>query len=358
MRGFVICLVLVLLANTVSNTQKQVRPLNPENKLVIITLDGFRWEEVYRGADPMLINDPDITSDVSFVKALYWDEDPKERRKKLMPFFWNVVASQGQLFGNRDHGNHVNVSNPYSLSYPGYSELLTGSVDYSIYGNDKIRNKNRNILEELNQSEAYAGKVAAFTSWDMFPYILDKNEKNSFVLNSGLQKVEGKDLSSAQALLNNIQGSMDHEETRYDELTYVACKEYVLKHKPSVLFLSFSGTDNAGHDNKYGQYLQQANNADRMIGELWRLMQGLPEYKDKTTFLITTDHGRGKKKSNWKKHGFFVPGSSQTWYALIGNTVVPHGEMKMKTQVYQKELNHLISEILSRQRPANTAVAP
>jgi hypothetical protein len=84
-----------------------------------------------------------------------------------------------------------------------------------------------------------------------------------------------------------------------------------------------------------------------MIGELWRLLQSIPEYNGRTTFLMTTDHGRGKK-SNWYDHGFFVPGSSQTWYALLGNKIVPHGEMKMKTQVYQKDLNALISEILSR----------
>jgi hypothetical protein len=124
--------------------------------------------------------------------------------------------------------------------------------------------------------------------------------------------------------------------------------EYVTKHKPSVVFLSFSGTDNAGHAKRYDQYLQEANNADRMISELWRLLQNMPEYAGHTTFLITTDHGRGKTKSGWFKHGFFVPGSSQTWYALIGNTVVPHGEMKNKTQVYQKELNSLVMDILSR----------
>ncbi|HTM92207.1 MAG TPA: alkaline phosphatase family protein, partial [Flavisolibacter sp.] len=210
-------------------------------------------------------------------------------------------------------------------------------------------NGNKNILDELNQTSTYAGKVAAFTSWELFPYILDKDEKESFVLNSGLQKIEEKNLSAAQSMINSIQQKISdkHVPTRYDELTYIACKEYILRNKPSVVFLSFSGTDNAGHNKRYDQYLQEANNADRMIGELWRLLQSIPDYDGRTTFLITTDHGRGKK-GNWYDHGFFVPGSSQTWYALLGNKVVPHGEMKTKTQVYQKDLNALIPEILSR----------
>lgn len=349
MRGLVICMMLMILSVSVSNTRKTIRSLNPENKLFIITLDGFRWEEVFGGADSMLINDPAITNDTSIAKALYWDATAEQRRKKLMPFFWSVIAKQGELYGNRKYQNNVNVANPYALSYPGYSELLTGNVDYSIWKNEKKKNQNQNILEALNNTSTYAGKVAAFTSWDLFPYILDK-DKSSFVLNSGLQKIDGKDLTPSQTLLNKLQEKFSDKETptRYDELTYIACKEYILKDKPSVVLLSFSGTDNAGHNNHYDQYLQEANNADRMIGELWRLVQSIPDYDGKTTFLITTDHGRGKKNSDWNDHGFFVPGSSQTWYALIGNKIVPHGEMKMKTQVYQKDLNGLISEILAR----------
>lgn len=349
MRGFVICLMLMTMSVSVSNTRNTDRPLNPENKLFIITLDGFRWEELFDGADSSLINNPEFNTDTLLAKALYWDDDPKDRRQKLMPFVWSVIAKQGELYGNRKYHNNVNVANPYALSYPGYSELLTGSVDYSIWKNEKKKNGNKNILDELNQSSTYANKVAAFTSWELFPYILDKEEKGSFVLNSGLQKIEEKNPSAAQSMINSLQQKISDKNvpTRYDELTYVACKEYVLKNKPSVVFLSFSGTDNAGHNKRYDQYLQEANNADRMIGELWRLLQSIPDYEGSTTFLITTDHGRGKK-NNWYDHGFFVPGSSQTWYALLGNKVVPHGEMQSKTQVYQKDLNSLIPEILSR----------
>jgi len=352
MKGLVFCLVLILLSVSVSNTQKTVRPLNPENKLVIITLDGFRWEEVFNGADSALLHDPSFNSDTLLTQALYWDPSVEVRRRKLMPFFWSVISRQGELFGNRAYNNKVNISNPYALSYPGYSELLTGEVDYTIYNNDKRKNANRNILQILDNSESYRGKVAAFTSWDMFSYILNKKENSSYVLNSGFQQVEGKDLSPAQQLLNAVQGELKEHETptRYDELTFIACKEYLQRHKPSVLFLSFSGTDNAAHEKQYDQYLQQANNADRMISELWRLLQDMPDYAGKTTFLITTDHGRGSKKGNWSDHGVLIPGSTQTWYALLGNTIVPHGEMKSASQVYMKELNSLVMDLLSRKR--------
>src|SRR5215210_8476634 len=160
MRGFVFCMVLVTMSVSVSNTQKTIHSLNPENKLFIITLDGFRWEEVFRGADLSLINDAKFNTDTSLTRALYWEESVEERRKKLLPFFWNVIGRQGELFGNRKFENKVNVANPYALSYPGYSELLTGEVDYTIYGNDKKKNHNKNILQVLNNTKSYAGKVA------------------------------------------------------------------------------------------------------------------------------------------------------------------------------------------------------
>ena len=94
--------------------------------------------------------------------------------------------------------------------------------------------------------------------------------------------------------------------------------------------------------------MQEANNADRMIGELWRLVQSMPEYAGKTTFLITTDHGRGSKNSKWGSHGFFVSGSSQTWYGIIGPDILSLGEVKTKGQTYQKQLHSLIRNILSK----------
>ncbi|SHF75719.1 alkaline phosphatase family protein [Flavisolibacter ginsengisoli] len=349
MKALLICMVLITLSVSVSNTQRSMTPLDPQNKLFIITLDGFRWQELFNGADSALLNDKETTPLNSTIKALYWDRDPIERRKKLMPFTWNVIAKDGQLYGNRKFQNKVNVSNPYALSYPGYSELLTGSVDLTINSNSKTKNTNSNILELLNGSPAYKGKVAAFTSWDVFPYILNE-QKSSFVINSGFENVKSKEPSIAQKLLNTLQSDVIAEKTatRYDELTYIASKEYIQNNKPSVVFLSFSGTDNAGHENRYDQYLEQANNADRMIGELWRMVQSMPEYAGKTTFMITTDHGRGNLPSNWGRHGLFVPGSGQTWFALLGHNVVPSGEMKTENQVYQKSLKDLMTQLLTR----------
>ena len=97
--------------------------ISPVQNLFIITIDGFRWQEVFAGADSILINDKESVADTSLMKAMYWDWTPEERRRKLMPFFWNVLGTRGQVYGNRNFKNKVNASNIYSLSYAGYNEL-------------------------------------------------------------------------------------------------------------------------------------------------------------------------------------------------------------------------------------------
>ena len=86
--------------------------------IVIVTLDGFRWQELYRGADSALIN-ANYTQDKDEVRKKYWAPSPQERRKQLMPFIWSVIDSQGQLYGNRDLGNKDEGSKPLSLLLPG-----------------------------------------------------------------------------------------------------------------------------------------------------------------------------------------------------------------------------------------------
>ena len=43
-----------------------------------------------------------------------------------------------------------------------------------------------------------------------------------------------------------------------------------------------------------------------------------PQYKDKTTFIITTDHGRGDGPENWKHHDWNVEGAENMWIAVLG----------------------------------------
>jgi hypothetical protein len=317
-----------------------------ENVFLIMT-DGLRWQEVFGGADSVLISDATFTPDPKETQSQFWAGTASERREKLMPFFWQTIARQGQLYGNRAHGSQVNVSNPHWFSYPGYSETLTGFVDSRINSNDKVLNPNTTVLEFLNQQPGFGGKLAAFATWDAFDYILNET-RSGIPVNSGYQPATGN-LSAREELINELQTQVPSPwgTTRLDWMTYHLAKEYVKREHPRVLFLSFDETDDYAHAGKYDTYLKQTRMVDGFIGQLWDLVQSMPEYKDKTTFVITTDHGRGQQPAAlWKDHGAKVAGADQIWLAVIGPDTPPVGEVKTRGQYYQSQVAATVAALL------------
>ena len=330
-------------------------PVIPVENIFIVTLDGFRWQEVFTGADSLLINNEMATPDAGTVKLLYWDTDPEQRRKKLLPFFWNVLAEKGQLYGNRLADNKVNVANGYAISYPGYNEIFTGTTDMSVSSNKKIPNPNINILEYLDAIPAFKGKVAAFTSWDVFPYIFNTT-RNKLRVNSGYDNRE-ENLSASQKMINNLQSGIleNNTGTRYDELTFLTAKAYIQKTQPRVVFIGLGETDEWAHAGRYDMYLEKANQADKMIAVLWHWIQTTPGYKDNSTLIITTDHGRGSRTGKWTSHGNFIKGSSQTWLGIMGPHLSRLGELKNKGQLYQQQLAQTIALSLGEDFPQSLA---
>jgi len=81
--------------------------------LIIVTLDGMRWEEVFGGVDSAIIINKNFTRDSDEVIKNFWSDNVNERRKKLFPFLWTTVTTNGQLYGNRNVGCNVNNANPY-----------------------------------------------------------------------------------------------------------------------------------------------------------------------------------------------------------------------------------------------------
>jgi len=349
MKSSVLVLYLLISTSFIHPPQKlqEIIPTSAasENLFIIIT-DGFRWQEIFSGADSVLINDENFTPDTATMKAMYWASDPSDRRKKLMPFLWNVIARKGQLFGNRDLNNKMNVSNVYSLSYPGYNELFTGTTDISISGNSKKHNKNINVLEYLDSKDGFEGKIAVFSSWNVFPYILNKN-RNGLMINSGYEQIQCDSLNATLNMINSVQekGIVNKTSVRYDMLTYTTAKEYIKNNKPRVVVIGFGEADDFAHQKRYDLYLQQANQVDQMIGELWNVVQTTDGYKDNTSFIITTDHGRGNNPKHWSGHGFFITGSSQTWLAMMGPHIDPLGERKEKEQLYTKQFAATIAKL-------------
>jgi Type I phosphodiesterase / nucleotide pyrophosphatase len=305
-------------------------------KLVFITLDGFRWQEVFRGASLLLYDTKFTKNQIS--QARFGGPTSVEKRAKLLPFFWEVIQRNGQLYGNRDYGNQVDCANPHWFSYPGYSEILTGFIERKVRSNRNFTNPNPTFLEFLNEQPNLNGGVACFATWETFDYILRENISN-IPVNAGKDKVLHA-ATDNEKLLNHLQDAVQNPiGARYDAFTFQYAFEYLKTKRPDVLFIGLDETDEHGHKGHYDAYLDAAHRSDRMIARLWNWLQTQPDYKDQTTLIITTDHGRGKGKGNrWTKHGRLAFGSNQVWFAIIGPDTAPSGEMRLRGQYYLKQL--------------------
>jgi hypothetical protein len=158
--------------------------------LILITLDGLRWQELFGGADQRLMTKATGgVRDVESLKRRFWADDNAERREQLLPYFWRTIAKEGQVLGDISVDCHVRVTNGRYFSYPGYSEILCGFPDSKIKSNAKRYNKNVTVLEWLHRRPEYKGRVAAFTSWDVFPYIIN-DKRSGIYVNAGWRELE------------------------------------------------------------------------------------------------------------------------------------------------------------------------
>ncbi len=319
--------------------------------VVLVTLDGLRWKELFSGADPKIVSNKKYVKDVPGLKDKYWNDSPVKRRKALFPFMWSTLVQNGQIYGNRELGNKVNVANRYWFSYPGYNELLTGNTDRRIRSNARVDNPNQTILEFANQQRGFQDKVAAFASWDVFHYILAKRRSGIYI-NAGHDTAKVK-LTFREKYLNHLQQHTPSpwRSTRLDEFTHQYAKEYMKKNFPKLVLIAYGETDEYAHEGRYDDYLESATKTDAYIKDLWEFIQSNEHYKDKTTLLITTDHGRGAGRRSWRGHGIDKIGSNHTWFAVMGPDTKPLGEVKAKGHYYTKQLAHTIASYLDLNYP-------
>jgi hypothetical protein len=284
-----------------------------------------------------------------------------ERRKKLLPFLWSTIDSSGQIYGNRNFGNKVNNANPYWFSYPGYSEILTGYADTSINSNDYPPNPNVTVLEFLNQQPKIKGKVAAFGAWDAFDRIINEERSGIPVVN-GFQPTGGSNPTDNEKLINAmLKDSFKPwgEVECLDLFTHYAAFEELKTRKPKVLYISYGETDEWAHHGYYKSYLDAAHQVDAWIRQIWEFVQSDPQYKNKTSILFTTDHGRGDlKKEEWTSHGKSITDASEMWFAVIGPDIPAIGEVKTEMQIYQDQFAKTLAKLLGYNYQASHPISP
>jgi hypothetical protein len=299
-------------------------------RVVLVTLDGVRWQEVFRGAEVGLEAGGSSPGDAGVPAGADAGAGDgaglaaaERRRRERMPFLWETVATQGQIFGNQDRGSRVTVANAFRVSYPGYHELLCGFASPFIRDNLRIPNPNLTVLEWLNRRPGFEGRVAAYTSWDAFGAILNR-------WRSGLVVDAGTALPPRPTLIERLRAEAlpPWKDSVFDAFVFHAAMQYLQAQQPRVLYIALGDTDEWAHAGNYRRYLDSVRRSDRWLRELWETLSREDGYRGRTSLLVTTDHGRGDGAQGWGQHGSEIPGAEGVWVAVIGPGTPALGERR------------------------------
>jgi predicted AlkP superfamily pyrophosphatase or phosphodiesterase len=203
------------------------------------------------------------------VDGARYSETWGEPSHRFIPFR-SAFLQQGVLCNNF-HNNGITFTNP------GHTAICTG------------------YYQDINNAGAeYPLYPSLFQQW-LKTYQRDKNEawiittKDKLEVLSDCSNTEWKGTYRPQTDcgINGLGTGY-----REDSTTYKKVKSVLVTHHPRLMLVNFKQPDAAGHSGDSLAYLKGISDTDYYISQLWNLIQSDDFYKNRTTLIVTNDHGR------------------------------------------------------------------
>lgn len=322
----------------------------PAARLIVVSLDGVRVQEVFGGLDRDLlqhvIGEQNVEEHALY--RSYWHRDAADRRRALMPFFWGELLTQhGSIVGNGATGSVMRLGNRHRFSYPGYAELMLGvPYDDEIDSNDNRRYPHETILQFFRRSlAARPEQVALFGSWSVFQSIPASRDGDVFT-NAGYAPYASDD--PVIRALNAQQGETvpPWNGSRYDAYTFRLGMAHLVRHRPLVQWFALNDTDDWAHQRHYVRVIEHLHRVDGWLRELWTWTQAQDDYRGRTGLVIVTDHGRGNGVTDWNGHGDDVVGAENVWAAFAVPGWQARGEWTNHAPVSQSQIAATLADIM------------
>ncbi|BAP29141.1 sulfatase [Chryseobacterium sp. StRB126] len=234
-----------MLSCSSNDTDAQTHTSKPESKyqtknVVLLVVDGPRISETWEAA-----NKENIPNRVS-------------------------LLNQGVFISNFKNNGTTNTN-------PGHSAMCSG-----VYENIK------NNGTELPGFPSVMQQWLKFTGADKTKaWVIASKDKLEVLNDCKLLDWKGKFQPSVDCgVSGNGTGYRD------DLVTMTKTKEVMAKYSPNVMVINLKDVDSYGHANKWDEYIKAIKTTDASIKEIWDYIQSLPAYKDKTTLIVSNDHGR------------------------------------------------------------------
>lgn len=278
-------------------------------KVVLITVDGVRWQEIFNGTDPVLYRGKSISA------------------RELLPNMYYQFVDRGMVVGK---DSTFVATGPAHISLPGYLEIMRGHPSTDCQENDCEPRLKEDTMADLFE------KSAVFASWDTIRKTVGKNT-NKFVVNCGRNfRSDGwkkMDLEDNQ----NFPEVWGDPIYRPDDLTEKAAVDYLQWYAPDFLWISLGDTDEWAHSGDYDKYLESLQQADKFIGMIVEMVKQGQDGQD-FTFIVTADHGRGLQ---WQSHGWDKE-SARDWLMMAGRGIPAQGFVTYPTK---KSLSNILPTV-------------
>jgi predicted AlkP superfamily pyrophosphatase or phosphodiesterase len=264
--------------------------------LVFVSLSSFRTYEVKKLANSIFYKTENVI--VLVIDGPRFSETFGDSTRKYIPHLANDLAPKGVLLTNfKNNGTTTTVSGHAAITSGVYQNLKNNGLDFPKYPS---------FFQYYLKEKQFPKDKA---------WIISSKGKLNILSNA--KKKDWKDVYSPMSYCGN-KGSGDGYVG--DVETWNNVKRIISDYKPNLLLINLLSVDVAGHNNNWEGYLEALKNTDNYAFELWNLIQKDEKYKDKTTLIITNDHGRhlDGHKNGFVNHGDKCEGCKHIYCIGLG----------------------------------------
>lgn len=320
-------------APTPAHAQAAARPApTSDGRVVLVTIDGVRPEDVFDGADPSLRPDAKVAH--------------LTKPEAVMPHVHRLVATRGVAIGADRRGcGTVRTASGANVSLPGYLEIFTGRKT-RCRDNHCARTAIPTVLDEA--ADAGLAPVASIGSWELLDRAVSRGSSSVLIADGATRwtgprpivDAEFEKLVTAGEQADPYPGGGKY---RPDEHTAAVALAYFKSAAPPVLHVGLGDADEYGHRNDYAAYLEAIGKADAFIGRLADTLDGMGEVGARTTVIVTTDHGRNR---DFRHHGAFSLTSARTFVIAFSARMPARGVVCPSRDVTLADIAPTMREIL------------
>jgi hypothetical protein len=245
------------------------------------------------------------------------------------------------------------ATGPQYISLPGYIEIFDGRPDPRCGDNACTPPAGDTIVDAVREAGGSPEDVAVFASWPNIARVA-ASDTSRIVVSAGRHTVEHQEVLRADPVMGqtlargaSVTAWPGEGDYRPDVWTARLALRYLEVHRPRFMFLGLGDTDEYGHKNDYRGYIDALREVDEVIGRLFATLDAMGERGQRTTVLITTDHGRA---SNFHDHGPRFPESGRVWLVAAGGAVRARGLVELESERQLADIAPTVRTLLGLHR--------